>query len=403
MVFWKEVKKFWRPWIFVVCAVLCMLFWVIWLEFDVRYFPNGEENKKMFQLQADWVKKYGPTLEDNEIEEIRDDLEALCKKAEAAFVNEPLFRKNHITTYQEFEEFCDEAWDDDKKDEDATAMKNYLESDAADRVYEDIYGIKESMRFVEEFQSDQKEGKNYYQYMLEEDSKYTQKEYDNVMKVIAAREGWRNILEYQIPQATTNYWGGLMALGILSVMLLTAPVLVRDRMLKMHSLQWSSKKGRPVINTQFGAALFSAFCLATIYLVLFGGIFATNKTWLFWNCRMYSFDAIALCWGNWTYGTYCLILIGIYYLVCLGSCALVFVLSRFSSHYISLLLKTIPVYVILYLMCSDYAFEAFYYGNSLYQKTRVPYIEAIVPACYFIVGAGLAAIVCWRQRRAEIE
>ena len=141
MVFWKEMKKFWRPWIFVVCAVLCMLFWVIWLEFNVKYFPNGEENKKMFQLQADWVKKYGSTLEDNEVEEIRDELKVLYKKAEAAFAKEPLFQKNHITTYQEFEKFCDEAWEDDKKDEDATVMKNYLKSDAADGVYKDIEAI----------------------------------------------------------------------------------------------------------------------------------------------------------------------------------------------------------------------------------------------------------------------
>lgn len=399
MIFWEEFKKFWKPWIFVVCAVLCVLFWEIWMEFDVKYFPNGYENVKMFQLQADWVKKYGTSLEDHEIEEIRTGLKELYQKAEAAFTEEAVFQKNHITTYEEFQKFQEESFDDDSKTEDADAMMEYLRSDAAGGVYWEIYAIEDSLRFVDDFQ---KEGKDYYRYMLDEDGEYTRKEYDNVRKVIADTEGWRNILEYQIPQATTNYWGGLMALGILSVMILTAPVLVHDRMVKIHSLQWSSKKGRAIIDNQFGAALFSAFLLATVYLVILGGIFATNKTWLFWNCRMYSFDAIQLCWGNWTYGTYCLVLAGIYYLVCLGSCAFVFVLARFSSHYISLLLKAIPVYVILYLMCSNYAFEAFYYGNALYCLTKIPYIEAIAPVCFLIAGAGLAVAVCGQLRKAEI-
>lgn len=400
MIFWEELKKFWRPWALAVCSVLCILFWEIWLGFNVTYFPNGIENKKMFQLQAEWVQKYGTTLEDNEIEEIRAGLEMLYKKAEAAFGKEPIFQKNQITTYEEFQEFQEEVFDsgDEGMGNDVEDMLEYLRSDMADGVGWEIYAIEESLRFVDDFQ---KEGKKYYNYMLDKESGCTKKEYQNAMKVIVGTEGWRNILEYQIPQATTNYWGGLMALGILSVMFLSAPVLVHDRMCKVRPLQWSSKKGRPVIDTQFGAVLFSAFLLATIYLVIFGGIFATNKTWLFWNCRMYSFDVIQLCWGNWTYGTYCLLLAGIFYLVCLGSCALVFVLSRFSSHYISLLLKAIPLYIVLYSLCSKFSFEAFYYGNTLYQITKIPYIEAIAPVCFFIAGTGLAAVVCKRQRRAE--
>lgn len=400
MIFWEELKKFWRPWALAVCFVLCILFWEIWLGFNVTYFPNGIENKKMFQFQAEWVQKYGTTLEDNEIEEIRAGLEMLYKKAEAAFGKEQIFQKNQITTYEEFQEFQEEVFDsgDEGMGNDVEDMLEYLRSDMADGVGWEIYAIEESLRFVDDFQ---KEGKKYYNYMLDKESGCTKKEYQNAMKVIVDTEGWRNILEYQIPQATTNYWGGLMALGILSVMFLSALVLVHDRMCKVRPLQWSSKKGRPVIDTQFRAVLFSAFLLATIYLVIFGGIFATNKTWLFWNCRMYSFDVIQLCWGNWTYGTYCLLLAGIFYLVCLGSCALVFVLSRFSSHYISLLLKAIPLYIVLYSLCSNFSFEAFYYGNTLYQITKIPYIEAIAPVCFFIAGTGLAAVVCKRQRRAE--
>ncbi len=390
----EELKKIWRPRNFIVFAILCVFFWVVTLEYNVKFFPNGAENQAAFPIQAEWVEKYGTTLEDDEIDEILAGYDALCKELETTFDGEPLFKQYQITTYEEFKTFFDNSWDDDKQLEDADMMQNYL---MEQEHFWDIYAIDNCLRFVEEFQT---EGAAFFDYMLEGD--YTEQEYDNAVRTVIEEEGWRNILPYEIPQVTTNYWGGLMALAILSVCIMTVPLLVRDRMYRMRSLQWSSKKGRSIIFAQFGAVVLSAFLLATIYLVIFGAIFATNQTWLFWNCRMYSFDAITPCWGNWTYGTYCIILAAIYYVVSIGSAALAFLLSRFSSNYVSMLLKLIPMYVVLYVMCRNFSFEVFYYSNDLFKLIGIPYIEAIVPMLLLVIGIAAVVLVCKKQKNMEL-
>ena len=332
------------------------------------------------------MEKYGTSLEDEEIEEILAECDVLCKEIEATFEGEPLFQQYQINTYEEFETFYDNSWDNEEQSEDADIMQSYL---MEQEHFWDFYAMKGCLRFVEEFQT---EGEKFFDYMLEDG--YTEKEHENAVRTVIEEEGWRNILPYEIPQVTTNYWGGVLALTILSVCIMTVPLLVRDRMYRMRSLQWSSKRGRSIISAQFRAVLLSAVLLATIYLVIFGGIFATNKTWLFWNCRMYSFDIIIPCWGNWSYGAYCMALI--------GSAALAFVLSRFSSNYVSMLLKLIPMYVVLYLMCRNFSFEVFYYSNDLYKLIGIPYIEAIVPVIFLIAGIALVTVVCKKQKSAEL-
>ena len=396
--FREELKKIWNLRSVVIFAILGIFFWVIWMSYNVQYFPNGAENRVMFQKQAEWVEKYGTTLEDNEINEIRAALPELYAQIEGTFEGEPLFQKYGITTYLEFKNFVEQSWEDEELSEDANVMQEYLKGDKEDGAYWEVYAIEESLRFVDEYQT---AGEHFFDYLLGEE-KYMEREYHNIVHIAIEEEGWRNILFYEVPQATTNYWNALMSLGMLAVCILTAPLLVRERMNRMRSLQWSSKQGRSVIWKQFGAVVLSAVIILTVYLVIFGAIFATNKTWLFWDCRMYSFDTMIGCWGNWTYGTYCMVLVGIYYLVGIASCGLAFLISYVSSNYVSMLLKLIPVLVVLLLGCSNFAFEAFYYWNQLYCLTRIPYIEAIAPAVLFLAAMGVVSVVCRRQKKAEL-
>lgn len=108
------------------------------------------------------------------------------------------------------------------------------------------------------------------------------------------------------------------------------------------------------------------------------------------------------CWPNWTYGTWCLALVLLGLLASMGVAAAVFFLSRYSSHYIGMLLKLIPVIVVVAVFCPKLLGYAFYFNNPLYALVPLPYVEVVAAAAIFLTGAVLCAGAVRKQKKLEL-
>ncbi|MHB8061789.1 MAG: hypothetical protein ACYDG2_04010 [Ruminiclostridium sp.] len=116
---------------------------------------------------------------------------------------------------------------------------------------------------------------------------------------------------------------------------------------------------------------------------------------------MFSLDTM-LSWVNWTYGTWCIVLIVLCYLASLGIAALAFFLSQYSANYVAMLLKIIPLFVAAAILCHKLILYAFYYGNRISLTTGIPGVEAILTAFIFLLGLALYFAACAHQKKQDL-
>ena len=219
----------------------------------------------------------------------------------------------------------------------------------------------------------------------------SQKEKDR-LAAIRETEEYENTVAYSV---------NLAILSVLAVLTLVSPLIVTDRARHVHLLQYTAKHGRKILQKQLIAVLLSAFMLTTLLLAVFGAIYGTNGTWVFWNSGLTSFLNSSIFWYEITYGQYIIIYIVLLYILCLGTAALAFVLSRHSRNLITLILKLILVFGSLVFLCSLAFINPFSLGHILYRKTGIPGMEPAI--CVLVLLAGLALSLYFVRREESVD
>lgn len=403
----EEMKKIWRPGILAILILLGFVYYTMYLEFYIQYFPNGPEYKGIYQVAADWVKRFGTTLEPEEEAQAAREIPVLVSEASACLSTNPVARQYGLSSYEEYENFYNQSVrqvqgeltaQEQERYADAKILSNYLTSEETDNIEGRIYATR---LFTQMYELWEQEGVNLRDKNFVEG--YTQREYTHAEdSFFGADHAWRNILPAELPEAFSNYLGYLLIWVCISSCLLLSPVPVRDRMRSMRPLQWSSRHGRKILRTQFAASMLSGAALTAVNLLIFGGLFMTHGIHTFFGCRIYSFMHTGFSWINPTFGTWCLLLVLLIYLTGMGISAIAFFLSMHSTNYVAMLLKMIPLVILTALLCPRLLTRLFYYGNSLYQLTNIPGIEGYTALLILAAGLILFLITRHRQKRQEL-
>ena len=225
------------------------------------------------------------------------------------------------------------------------------------------------------------------------------------------KEEWRSIMPEPIAQSVAYVLFAMLILIVITSCFLFGPLLMRDRMTNVTYLQYSGKHGRKVLNHQLAAMLISIFIIVTIEIVFVAILFITNAWGPFLDIKLNSFlSGWNIFMFRGTLGEYLLIITCMIYLVAFACTFIVFVLSKITKNYISMLLLIIPWAAISLLISAVVSAEPFnihsmtssFYG-ILYAITKVPFIEVYVSAAMFIIGMIICIIVLRRNRTADIE
>jgi len=389
-----EMKKLWNVKLLMVIALLCALFYSIFLESYITYFSNGHSKTEEIEYSIEMTQRYGPTLEADEYTEfITKKRKELISEAETYIKNMPIFSEAGIYTYEDYERI--------KESESQTE----LESDAIWT----LLGLGEDSNYVRfKLQAiDIIEARlyNYQQYGLERLASAAKSEKVLArVREIQETEEYRNIMDGWVFDNTVSYTGNLAILAVLAVLVFVSPLIVTDRTRNVHLLQYTAKHGRRILKRQLIAVILSAFLLTTALILVFGIIYSSNGTWPFWNNGLTSFlnikvDAFLF---DITYGQYIITYIVLLYILCLGAAAIAFVLSRFSQNMITLILKLIPTFAMLAVLCLIVYYCTFSFENILFINTGIIGIESIVCGVVLLAGLALSLYIVRREKKADV-
>ena len=382
-----EMRKIWNLKIVLVLTLLCALYYSIFLRFYIEYFPGGHSKTEEVEYGIELIKRYGPTLEEDEYAEfVRETREKLKAEMEAHIRSNPVFAAAGIYSFEDYERVHAKY---DRTEAEEKAVWTLLREEG------DFVRFKlQALEFIEE---------RYHDYteftlprLMSEAANGWEKDR---FAAIKENEEYRNIMVWWVYDNTLDYALRLAVLAVLAVLALVSPLVVSDRARKVHLLQYSAKEGRRILRKQLVAVLLSAFLLTTLLLAVFGAIYGTNGTWPFWNSGLTSFLNHFTFWFDITYGQYVLLYVGFLYVLCLGAAALAFVLSRFSRNLVTLILKLIPLFTVLVAICHLVFINPFGFENALYIMTGVPGMEPVVCGLVFIAGVASALWLIRREKR----
>jgi hypothetical protein len=193
-------------------------------------------------------------------------------------------------------------------------------------------------------------------------------------------------------------------LAVIAVFVLTLPLLTVDRSQNMPSLQYSSAVGRRVLRIQFVATAMSALALSIVLTaVFFTPFLAVSGS--YWNAHIMSLGT----WGMWlydiTFGQYVLILAGMIVALCTGTSCLAFILARFSSNIVTVVIKAVPAGIALAMLSAFATNAALSDTNIVFNKVfRAQFDAPEVIVCGVVALAAIiaATIVVIREARVDV-
>lgn len=395
-----ELRKIWRPGILAAMLLLGVVYYWMFPEFYIEYFCNGPDAEAQFQLASEWVAQYGPTLEPEERAELDGQLAEELETFNEQIAAIPEAAAAGLTDYRTFCAFRDDYYTDTAASGGDADMD--LES-LVQRVYSGTnwYIIEEIQNTMDLYDAHEKDR------TMEIPNREAMGQPEAMVRradQLTVPESAHSLLPFPVKESTREYGKDLVVWCVLSIVLLLSPTLVRDRLRRTRAMQWTSRRGRSILTTQMAAALCSALVLTVVNLVIYDIPFLAQGPLQFHACGLDGIWAWGTPWFDWTYGTYLIVLAGMILALSLAAAGFTVFLSQYSSSYIAMLLKALPLFVAVgavlgsWLLNQPFCFRRFWETGPWMPKGT----ETAVIVILVSVSVLLCALTCRRQRKREL-
>lgn len=388
----NEIKKIWNIKLLLVAIIIGALFYMIFMMDFIESFKRNHSPIEEAEYAMKMTRSYGAMITDEQLFDfMKKEREALISEAEGYINTFPIFAEVGIYSFEDYED-------------------NYNKDDITEREHEAIWTLlREKGNFVrfklQALDILEERYYNYPKYTLERalNSQDTPKRELICLQNIKEKEEYRNIMDGYSFENTVSYSIYLAIVTILTVLVLVSPLIVNDRSINIHLLQYSSKNGRRILLQQFISIIISTFMATTLCVLIFGYIYTINGTFVFWNNGLTSFlnSRADFFWLDLSYGQYIILYVLLLYILSTGSAALAFVVSRFSQNLIAVIMKLLPVFGVLAFTSFAAFLSTFSNANFFYRFTGIPWLEPI--ACGLILLAGLTLSIYILHREKEID
>ena len=335
----QELKKIWSPMTIALLLLSSIMYYFVFAKTYIDLIDVGVDGGAQYELALEWSGKYGNTLDDTECGEIRTELnnaKAIFDRQIQAFPAAATYGITSYDDYSLFESTYHASLEDGSAD---------VDTDIEEFIYEitdktNLTTVKAIKNTLEDHE------------LLADKSLTAFTEDDDMSAKERARLSQLDSSDIKfgyIPDALLNATTGLITALVIwisvSILILLSPTIVRDKLNRVQNIQFCSRAGRRVYNTQVHAAILSGAALTVLNCMALAGILMSKGILAFRNFYIFSTDYIP--WVDWTYGRYLLVVMLIS--LGLGICVtmLTVFLSGKSKGYIGMIMKAALLMIVL--------------------------------------------------------
>ncbi|MCM3759954.1 hypothetical protein M3212_04025 [Alkalihalobacillus oceani] len=368
-IFLYELKKLFTWKIMLLLFIVACLFYQLFISFYFDHFPNGRPNGDSHLALIEMREDYGRFLDEEEFVHFQEKYEERVTEADQFLQARPEYVEAGMGTYADFRNRSGEG-----------------EYELSSRLLFD-----EGVDLFWELQA--------REYIIERYSRigtlsndYNEAQLAREQQLIASGQ----ITAIFSGEIFANYNSLITyttVLILLSLMVLLTPVYLRDRRTRLVELQYTFKKGRPLLITKLFASLTASFLLITVYLAALFLLYRGNHTAMFLDAPVNSFFNYELIsWFDLTFRDYIALTIVAVYLLGFLFTLLIFFISSVVPNYISAVGVQVPLAFVSFSIGLDYLLE------HLTTFWLPVYMQPLLYGC-LITGAIILIVVRWRRER----
>jgi hypothetical protein len=372
----QELKKIlnWKIGLLLVLANIVLYFLLI--SFHIDHFPNGRPALDSYRIGVEMVEKYGTSLSEEEMVDFEKTYEERVKDVDAYIQSRQDFTDIGVGSYEDFTEI------DYENQEQAEVLNKVMFEE-----YIDIFWELQARERLLEYRDEN-------DIIMANNMEWANANQKEVFEKLLSTGNY-----YLYPEETLyNFRDFILNVTIaiiLSVILVSSPIFLKDRSLRLVDLQYTSRTGRNVFKKKAIAGLLSTFIVTTVLLAVYFSIYSLNDTAVFFHVPINAFIG-GLHWYDITFIQYIMLTVIAIYLLAFVFSLLAMAFSNMMPNFVALVGIQVPIVI-----------GVIIYGLSylIYDITVLDLPQWLVPVLYVLlvfVGSLTMLLVWRRERRLDI-
>lgn len=361
MIFKNEMKRILRP--AVLSMIVCLtVIWYFAFMSDCNLYLEDNFGQP-YAVAREYARRFGPAIDDTEIDEVRADYEAASLVRDAVY--EKYLGSYGIHNREEFESYEEQNFEifmDEKGDQCKHALAEWGEEEYRKRkkTFDEIYKIVNSgevfrsnflpqsiQYFVKawDFQKEEREAlkmnsEEWYFSDASEEAKEWLNAFLSEKQEVSLLQELQSNFYFDIPYGNWNI------LILICCALVTLPYLVRNNISNVTSMLYSSKKGRKIIGSQLLAVLASSGIVILVLTGVFQIFYFKKDTSFLFHSRINSAAHASALWLDLTYLQYMLLSWAETFVMSLCAVLIMFWISCYSRNYVTAMAAAVPVILV---------------------------------------------------------
>ncbi|WP_055669512.1 hypothetical protein [Desnuesiella massiliensis] len=371
----NEIKKIFNLKMVLMLIVINLLMYFLFIEFWIKYFPNGRPETDIYRISVEMKKNYGEYVDEEEFKDFKIKYEEKIREADEYIQSEERFIKADIKNYEQFKNI-------DRKIKSQSDLRDYtVFKESIDLFWE----LPTTKWMIQSYESKKEDLLRQYRGTTSE-AKFR-------IEDVYSKNEQTSIMPYIVLENYNNLIKGLIMTILLSVMFMISPIYLRDSKNKVKHIQYTCRRGRKMFKSKIYAGLIGTFIINTLQLMIFFMLYHHNKVNMFFNSNINSFlNSRIIFWYDLTFIQYIILtVILIYILVFIFTLISMFV-SSVVNNYIALIGIQLPIAIVTF--------------NLIIEKLIIYFVsialpKMIVPLCFLIAIILITAItvVRWKKER----
>ena len=368
----NELKKIFNIKSILLFILITLIMYFLFIEFDIKYFPNGRPSLDIYNMFVDMKDSYGEFMDEEEFEDFKIKYEEAKKEADEYIQSREDFKQLGITNYDEFDSM--------------DMSNNELEKLHRDVVFLKKIDVFWELPWREEYI---KVYENRDEFML--NNAKNKKQEVRIKEIL--NKGMETSVFNEVVFSNYNELIEPVAMTILiSVMFMITPIFFRDNKDKINYLQYTSKTGRGIFKKKIIAGLLAVFIITTLQLMCFFVLYSTNNVSMFFNCNINSIYNIIISWYDLTFIQYIILTVVGVYILAFVFALISMVVSSIGQNYITLIGIQLPIALFTFKVLLNYLLH--YITRISYPK----YFWAISYISLILIGI-ISMLIRWRKEK----
>lgn len=364
----EEMKKIFHPVMLLICLLINLLMYYIFIDFDISVFPNGRPATDMYNIGIEMVDKYRHELDESELKDFTKVLQQEIKKADKYIQADKEFSNLGITSYREF---IDMRKGNQENPEIEQLSSKIMFDKEIDLFWEipQRENVIEKMEFVNERYG--------YSDLVQQP---TSKQDQRIQEIIQSGKVNAIFPSYPVEYNFQTISQSIAITILVSVIFMISPIFIRDYKNNMFGLQYSSKIGRGLFLKKVTAGMLAAFIITTFLIIVYYGLYSTNDIGMFLESEINSFMGTVY-WYDFSFLQLIIMTILLTYVIILSLSLLAIFVSSICKNYISIIGIQLPLFAVLYWLIKKRVLpvEAFHLTSSQWEIGMIYSIMIIIP------------------------